>query len=109
MFILLNQIGGSEHGNPLVKEIEALGLSMADRIVAVSQHTKQAVMRDYGIPADKIEVVHNSINTSDIQPLDSENVYRYLNLMKSLGYRVVVNVGRLTIQKGLPNLLEEAH
>lgn len=25
--------------------------------------------------------------------------------MKSLGYRVVANVGRLTIQKGLPNLL----
>ena len=99
---------GSEHGNPLVREIEALGLAMADRIVAVSQHTKQAIMRDYGIPADKIEVVHNSINTSDIQPLDSENVYRYLGLMKSLGYRVVVNVGRLTIQKGLPNLLEAA-
>jgi glycogen(starch) synthase len=26
-------------------------------------------------------------------------------MMKSLGYRVVVNIGRLTIQKGLPNLL----
>jgi glycosyltransferase involved in cell wall biosynthesis len=28
--------------------------------------------------------------------------------MKRLGYRVVVNVGRLTIQKGLPNLLRAA-
>ncbi len=28
--------------------------------------------------------------------------------MKSLGYRVVVDVGRLTIQKGLPNLLMAA-
>lgn len=99
---------GNEHGNPLVHEIEALGLQMADRIVAVSQHTKQAIMRDYGIPGDKIEVVHNSIDAKDIEPLDSENVYRYLSLMKSLGYRVVVNVGRLTIQKGLPNLLEAA-
>lgn len=28
--------------------------------------------------------------------------------MKSLGYRVVVNIGRLTVQKGLPNLLKAA-
>lgn len=99
---------GSEHGNPLVREIEAIGLQLADRIVAVSQQTKRAIMRDYGIPGDKIEVVHNSIDAKDIEPLDNENVYRYLSLMKSLGYRVVVNVGRLTIQKGLPNLLEAA-
>jgi glycogen(starch) synthase len=99
---------GNKHGNPLVREIEGLGLQLADRIVAVSQHTKQAIMRDYGIPAEKIEVVHNTIEAHDIEPLDSDNVYRYLSLMKSLGYRVVVNVGRLTIQKGLPNLLQAA-
>lgn len=99
---------GSGQGNPLVREIEAIGLQMADRIVAVSQHTKQTMMRDYGIPGDKIEVVHNSIDAKDIQPLDNDNAYRYLTLMKSLGYRVVVNVGRLTIQKGLPNLLQAA-
>jgi glycosyltransferase involved in cell wall biosynthesis len=29
-------------------------------------------------------------------------------MMKSLGYKVVVNIGRLTIQKGLPNLLKAA-
>lgn len=99
---------GSEQGNPLVHEIEALGLHMADRIVAVSRHTKEAIMRDYGIPSDKIEVVHNSIESKDVVPLDNDNVYRYLSLMKSLGYRVVVNVGRLTVQKGLPNLLQAA-
>jgi glycogen(starch) synthase len=65
-------------------------------------------MRDYGIPPNKIEVVHNSIEASGIEPLDNTNVYRYLSLMKSLGYRVVVNVGRLTVQKGLPNLLQAA-
>ncbi len=99
---------GSKHGNPLVQEIEALGLTMADRIIAVSQHTKRAIMDDYDIPGDKIDVVYNSIDPKDMEPLDSQNVYRYLSLMKSLGYRVVVNVGRLTIQKGLPNLLQAA-
>lgn len=99
---------GSQHGNPLVKEIEELALHAADRVIAVSQRTKDAIVRDYGVPADKIEVVHNSIDASDLVPLEGENAYRYLSMMKSLGYRVVVNVGRLTIQKGLPNLLRAA-
>jgi len=96
---------GRPDGNPAVQEIEDLALQLADQIVAVSQHTKRVIMRDYGIPADKISVIHNSIDAEMTAPLDSDNSYRYLGLMKGFGYRVVVNVGRLTVQKGLPNLL----
>lgn len=96
---------GGNGGNPLVLEIEEMAMHMADRIVAVSQHTKNCIVRDYGVPADKIEVVHNSIESSDIVPLDTDNTYHYLSAMRAQGYRVVTNVGRLTIQKGLPNLL----
>ncbi len=99
---------GSKNGNPLVREIEEISMHMADRIIAVSQHTKNKIIEDYGIPADKIEVVHNSIEPGLIEPLDGNNAYRYLDVMKSLGYRVVVNIGRLTVQKGLPNLLRAA-
>ena len=95
-------------GNPLVREIENEAMHLADKVIAVSQHTKQAIIRDYDIPADKIEVVHNSIDQSELAPLDPENAYHYLSRMKALGYRVVVNVGRLTVQKGLPNLLRAA-
>lgn len=99
---------GRPDGNPAVREIEGLALHMADRVIAVSQHTKRIIIRDYGIPADKIEVVHNSVQTDSMTQLDGVNAYRYLALMKQLGYHVVVNVGRLTIQKGLPNLLRAA-
>ena len=99
---------GSKYGNPFVREIEAIGLHLADRIIAISQHTKKAIMRDYGIPSDKIEVVHNSIEVGAASPLDDQNAYNYLKMMKRQGYKVVVNVGRLTIQKGLPNLLRAA-
>lgn len=99
---------GQARGNPLVHEIESMSLQAADRIIAVSQHTKNCIIRDYDIPADKIEVVHNSIDSSTIERLDARNAYRFLETMKGLGYRVVVNVGRLTIQKGLPNLLRAA-
>jgi glycosyltransferase involved in cell wall biosynthesis len=99
---------GSRQGNPLVHEIEDMALHMADRIIAVSQHTKNMIVRDYNIPADKIEVVHNSIEPSELEPLEGDSSYQYLSLMKSLGYRVIVNIGRLTVQKGLPNLLRAA-
>jgi glycosyltransferase involved in cell wall biosynthesis len=93
-------------GNPFVREIESLALLIADKVIAVSQYTKDAIVREYGIPADKIEVVHNHSDPNDLIPdTGGDNVYRYLAEMRKLGYRIVVNVGRLTIQKGLPNLL----
>lgn len=99
---------GSKHGNPLVREIEGLSLHLADKVIAISEHTKKSIIRDYGVPASKIEVVHNSIDSDEAAPLDFANAYQYLETMKLLGYKVVVNVGRLTIQKGLPNLLKAA-
>lgn len=92
-------------GNPMVREIEALTLAVADRVIAVSQFTKDAIIREYGIPGDKIDVVYNHSDPGDLLPAEGDNIYHYLQYMKGLGYRTVVNVGRLTIQKGLPNLL----
>lgn len=99
---------GGHAGNPLVREIEATSMLLADKVIAVSQLTKDAIVADYDIPADKIEVVHNSVDHETFTALDSNNAYQYLSSMKSQGYRVVANVGRLTIQKGLLNFLEAA-
>ena len=96
---------GGKAGNPLVHEIEYMGLVIADKIIAVSQLTKNVIAQEYDIPEDKIDVVHNSIDTSIYNELDPQNAYTYLERMKSHGYRVVSNVGRLTVQKGLYNLL----
>ena len=99
---------GGHRGNPLVHEIEETAFQMADRILAVSDFTRQAIHREYGIPLDKIEVVHNSIELDSIVPLDADNTYRYLATLKAQGYKVVTNIGRLTVQKGLPNFLRAA-
>ena len=99
---------GGNHGNPLVREIEETSMRIADRIIAVSQHTKDGIVNDYHIPKDKIEVIHNSIDSNSLHPISENNEYRYLEYLKSIGYKVVVNVGRLTIQKGLTNLLHAA-
>ena len=100
---------GGQRGNELVRDIEEYCLRLADKVIAVSEHTKQAIIREYSVPSENIEVVHNSINTDDIIPLSGINSYRYIELMKEKGYKVAVNFGRLTIQKGLSNLIEAMH
>lgn len=95
-------------GNPLIHEIEYTALSNADRIIAVSQATKQLLTGRYHIPPETIEVMHNSINPDELLPLDGPTSYPYLAHMKHYGYKVVVSIGRLTIQKGLTHLLRAA-
>jgi len=96
---------GGKPGNPLVHEIEETSMLAADTVIAVSQHTKNLIIKDYNIPADKIEVVHNSIDINGLEKSNQNNSYRYLQQLKNNGYQVVANVGRLTIQKGLVNFL----
>ncbi|MCW1908639.1 MAG: glycosyltransferase family 4 protein [Candidatus Saccharibacteria bacterium] len=99
---------GGAKGNPIVRDIEYNAFLVADKIIAVSDFTRQSIVREYGIPVEKIEVVHNSIDPQLFEELEGENTYRYLQTMKQQGYRVVVNVGRLTIQKGLTGFLKAA-
>ena len=96
---------GHKTGNPLIFEIEELALNLADRVIAVSEHTKRLIIQNYAVPEDKIEVVHNSINVEELIDLDPNNVYRYLEYLKQRGYKVITNIGRLTLQKGLTNLI----
>lgn len=99
---------GGKHGNPLVEEIEYIGLHLADRIFAVSQATKDTIIRHYGIPADKIEVVHNAMefDAHELYEDTSDNSFKSLVEMQRSGYKILVSAGRLTIQKGLTHLLQ---
>ncbi len=96
---------GNHRGNPMVMEIEYNALNMADRIIAVSNYTKNKIIEDYQVPADRIEVVHNKINPYEFYDDLQENIYKGLSKYKEYGYKIVTSIGRLTIQKGLPNLL----
>jgi glycogen synthase len=99
---------GGGHGNPIAREIEYQGLIMADRIVAVSEVTKGIIISQYGIPADKIEVVYNAIDAASLDDgyAYDRTTYAYLEGLKKEGYTIVSAVTRLTIQKGLTNLMQ---
>lgn len=99
---------GNKSGNPLIHEIEYTGLMMADKILAVSKLTKQILVDRYHIPADKIEVVYNTINHEDFETIPDVDSYLYVSRMKQEGYCVVATIGRLTVQKGLTHFLRGA-
>lgn len=98
---------GGGVGNPLIHEVEQHGLLMADHIVAVSNATKQLIVEQYKIPAEKIEVIHNSAEVLVQHSTDMAH-YLYLEKMKSEGYTIVSTIGRLTLQKGITHFLRAA-
>ncbi len=96
---------GGKRGHPMVEEIEYAGMMLADRIIAVSQATKNTIVNHYGISPDKIDVVHNNIDPDYYEKHAGPNAYSYLEQLKSQGWQIVTNIGRLTVQKGLYNFL----
>ena len=84
-----------------VAGIERAGLEAADRVVAVSHYTKRLVMRQYGIPGDKIEVVHNAVSRSE-----AERVYAVPE--RCAHEKRVLFMGRVTFQKGPDYFVEAA-
>src|SRR3990167_6472327 len=59
-----DRCGGGSGINRHVYDIERLGMEEADIVVAVSEFTKQTILRRYGIPEGKVHVVHNGIDES---------------------------------------------
>lgn len=83
--------------------IEKYGLEQADKIIAVSQYTKNTIVQHYGINPDKIAVVHNGTY------LDENMVYNKDKERQLSRPEMVLFVGRLTHQKGPYYFIEIAH
>ena len=80
------------HVNQRVYDIERRGMHGAMRVVAVSQLTKNVIVRRYSVPAQKVEVVYNGV---DIEPTQGEHMTAIQSQDK-----VVLYFGRITYQKG---------
>ena len=86
-----DRTGGNN--NQMIYDIEREGIQAADIVVTVSQWTKDKVVEHYGADPNKVRVVHNALN---FENYTIENVYR----MKKDNKKIVLFVGRITIQKG---------
>ena len=91
---------GGNGVNQGVYDIEREGFHAADRILAVSQFTKNTVVQHYGVPPERVEVVHNAVEFPD------ERIEHSSRLSETDG--IVLFLGRLTLQKGPDYFVEAA-
>ncbi len=90
--------GGAESINRDVYALEKEGMEKADVVIAVSDFTKTILVREYGIPESKIRVVHNGIDEATL-PAGNTMLPR-LRQLKQAGNKLVLFLGRITLQKG---------
>ncbi|MCR4325710.1 MAG: glycosyltransferase family 4 protein [Patescibacteria group bacterium] len=101
-----DRCGGSQGTNRQVYEAEKEGMTEADVIITVSEMTRQIIVREYGISPEKIRVVYNGIDDTTA-PKGGEALPR-LRTLKLSGYRLVLFIGRITLQKGPDHFLRAA-
>jgi len=95
--------------NQVIYDIERQGVQAADVVVAVSEFTRQTLIREYGVDPAKVEVVHNGIDYYQESSLDKDlELVENLEEMKKIGYSFVTFIGRLTMQKGAEYFLQAA-
>jgi glycosyltransferase involved in cell wall biosynthesis len=70
----------------------------ADRLITNNNISKKYFEKKFNIPSEKIKVIYNPINFTEIQALKDENLGEYEVVFSNS--RVLITAGRLTKQKG---------
>ena len=92
--------------NQSVFEIEKEGFEKADGIIAVSHLVKRNLIKHYGVQEQKIKVVYNGIEKEDYVQKPEKSLG--IEKLKKNGYKIVLFLGRLTVQKGPDYFIEAA-
>lgn len=95
------QLGG---GYDFSLWVERTALEMADAVIAVSQGTKQDILKHFRIPGEKITIIHNGIDPIEYQKQTSTQALLRYGVDPSKPY--VLFVGRITRQKGIIHLVQ---
>lgn len=94
-----------EMESPLRSEVERELMSASQLIIASSPHEREAMVRLYGAPADRIAVVPCGVDLDLFRPLEAGEARERLGLN---GEKVIVYAGRIEPIKGLELLLRSA-
>jgi starch synthase len=96
----VEQLGNAYH---LSSWIENNGVTQADAVIAVSQETRNDVLRLFPVDPDKVKVIHNGIDLDEYQPDPRVDALVERGVDPSKPY--VLFVGRITRQKGIIHLV----
>ncbi len=89
----------SDNIDTRVYEIERTGMAAADRVIAVSNLTRNIVIEKYGIPAERVVTVHNAVRFAENESEVPE---------RGVTDKIVTFLGRITFQKGPDYFVEAA-
>ena len=87
--------------NPDVYAIEKRGMDVADRIITVSNLTRNTVIEKYHIDPAKVITVHNAVEPV----VEKESSW----FRKGMDEKIVTFLGRITMQKGPEYFISAAH
>ena len=91
--------GDEKHMDTRVLDIEKRGMMAADRVVTVSDLTRNIVINKYGIDPAKVVTVHNAVDFSGREDITVE---------RGVKDKVVTFLGRITFQKGPEYFIDAA-
>ena len=88
-----------ENYNTVVYDIEQKGMRAADRVITVSDWTRNIVVNRYGIDPSKVVTVHNAVDFSG---------HSDIKVNRTVKEKIVTFLGRVTLQKGPEYFIEAA-
>lgn len=91
-----------ENVNQNVYDIERKGMQAADRVITVSNYTRNIVITRYGIDESKVFTVHNAVEFE-------KDTHDNQHWQKTVPEKVVTFLGRVTFQKGPDYFVEAAN
>jgi glycogen synthase len=96
----VEQLGNAYH---LSSWMERTGIEDADAVIAVSEETRNDVLRFFAVPPEKVHVIHNGIDLQQYRnnPATDALVSRGVDPSRPF----VLFVGRITRQKGIIHLV----
>jgi glycogen synthase len=94
------QLGG---GYDVSTWIEKTALEMADAVVAVSQETREDILRLFTVQPEKVHVIHNGIDATFYHPVTETDALERRGIDPADPY--LLFVGRITRQKGIVHLV----
>ena len=86
--------------DPVVYNLEKMGMEAADKIMAVSNLTRNIIINKYGINPDKVVTVHNAVDFNDFKEVEAK---------RGVEDKIVTFLGRITFQKGPEYFIEAAN
>lgn len=96
----VEQLGTAYHASSWV---ERMAYQNADGVVAVSKSMKNDVHSLYGVPCDRIGIIHNGINLDQYKPTSDPEILDRYGIDRKMPY--VLFVGRIARQKGIIHLV----